>query len=60
MPVAAIELIARLAKIKPYFTDLRGFAFMVFIENNSQKLVATQIVSPTCQQANFLKQNLRN
>ena len=31
---------------------------MVFIENNIQKLVATRIVSPTCQLASFLKQIL--
>ncbi|TAG89525.1 MAG: hypothetical protein EAZ18_20550 [Oscillatoriales cyanobacterium] len=52
--VAAIELTARLAKIKLCFRGLRGFGFMAFIENNTQKLVATWIISPTCQLASFI------
>jgi hypothetical protein len=57
--VATIELTARIAKIKASFRGLRGFAFMAFIQNNTQKLVATRIVSPTCHSASFLKHFLR-
>jgi hypothetical protein len=60
MFVATIELTARIAKIKPSFRGLRGFAFMAFIKNNIQKLLATRIVIPTCHSASFLKHFLRN
>jgi len=58
--VPAIELTARQTKTKPGFKDLGDFNFMAFIENNTQELVATRIVSPSCQQPSFLKQFLRN
>jgi hypothetical protein len=58
--VRAIELTARPTKTQPGFKDLGDFNFLAFIKNNAQELIATIILSPACQQPNFLKHFLRN
>ena len=54
-----MELTARQAKIKLCFRGWRRFKFLAFIENDTQKLVAARVLSPTCQPASFFKQILR-